>query len=78
MPRKNAQTDAPADTPTDVAATVDVGQSEVQAVADEATAKGYFGTARDPFPNSAYSLESGPESPSAADAHRAIRDSKES
>lgn len=44
MPRKNAQTDAPADTPTDVAATVDVGQSEVQAVADEATAKGYFGT----------------------------------
>lgn len=46
----------------------DDGTAELQARADEATAKGYFGSTPDPHPNSAYSLASGPNSPSAADA----------
>lgn len=46
--------------------TDDGGAAALQALADEATSKGYFGTVPDPHPNEAYSLKSGPESPSAA------------
>lgn len=45
----------------------DDGTAEIQARADEAAAKGYFGTVPDKHPNSAYSLASGPDSPSAAE-----------
>lgn len=36
--------------------------------ADLGLDEGYIGTKADPRPNSAYSLESGPDSPSAADS----------
>lgn len=48
----------------DVAASVDAGQKDLQKRADEAEAKGFIGVEVDPLPNSRYSLESGPESPS--------------
>lgn len=46
----------------------DAGAAELQAVTDEATAKGYYGSVPDPNPNSAYSLASGPDSPAASEA----------
>ncbi len=45
----------------------DAGQAEVQARSDEAEEKGYLGVAAPGPPNEAFSLESGPESPSAAE-----------
>lgn len=54
--------------------TDDQGQAEVQQAADEATEKGYIGTTPDPFPNEAYSLKSGPDSPSAAETSTAMRE----
>lgn len=51
----------------------DAGSDEVQAKADEAEEKGYIGTTPDPFPNEAYSLKSGPDSPTAADTQAALR-----
>ncbi len=45
----------------------DAGQAEVQARSDEAEEKGYLGVAPPGPPNEAFSLESGPESPSAAE-----------
>lgn len=56
-----SQADAPS-TPK----TPDDGTAELQARADEATAKGFFGWTPDPNPNSAYSLASGPDAPSEA------------
>lgn len=41
----------------------DLGASEVQEKVDEAEEQGFLGTSVDPEPNSAYSLESGPDSP---------------
>lgn len=35
----------------------DAGQAEVQAVSDEATEKGYFGTTPDETPNENYTLQ---------------------
>ena len=43
---------------------------QVQEAVDVETEQGYRGTKVDPRPNSDYSLESGPDSPSAADARR--------
>jgi len=42
----------------------DAGQAEAQKIADTAEAQGFIGTKADPRPNSDYSLESGPDSPS--------------
>lgn len=44
--------------------------AEVQAKVDEAEDKGYFGSVPDPHPNSAYSLQSGPDSPPLAEDDR--------
>lgn len=54
----------------------DGGAAEVQSRTDEAHEKGYFGTTPDPFPNSAYSLASGPESPTAAETRAALNAEK--
>lgn len=45
----------------------DAAKGDVQEQVDEDEDKGYHGTKVDPRPNSAYSLESGPDSPSAFD-----------
>lgn len=45
----------------------DAGQAEVQARSDEAEEKGYLGEVPPGPPNEAFSLESGAESPSAAE-----------
>lgn len=50
----------------------DGGAAEVQAAMDEATSKGYFGTVPDPNPNEAYSIQSGPDSPTAAETRTAL------
>lgn len=42
----------------------DAGQAEVQKVFDEVQEKGYYGTVPPGPPNEAYSLQSGPDSPS--------------
>lgn len=62
----------PAETP----AGEDLGQAEVQAKADEAEEKGYIGTTPDPFPNEAYSLETGPGSPTVLEQQAAILDAR--
>lgn len=41
----------------------DGGAGQVQDAADEQTDQGYIGQKVDPLPNSAHSLESGPDSP---------------
>lgn len=41
----------------------DLGQSEAQKNVEQAEDKGYLGNKVDPLPNSAYSLESGPDAP---------------
>lgn len=50
----------------------DAGQAEMQKMADEATEQGFLGTKVDPLPNSAYSLESGPESPTIDEQREAL------
>lgn len=52
--------------------TDDGGAAEVQAKVNEAEEKGYVGTSPDPFPNSAYSLQSGPDSPTAEETRQAL------
>ena len=54
----------------------DAGQAEAQSKYDEAAARGYFGAVPAGPPNSAYSMESGPESPSPLDQHIALHDAK--
>ena len=44
---------------------------EVQKTVDQVEERGYFGESPDPRPNSDYSLESGPDSPSAVQHDRA-------
>lgn len=44
-------------------------KGDVQKQMDEEQAKGYFGTVPDQPPNEAYTLQTGPDSPSAVDAH---------
>ena len=43
----------------------DLGQAEAQKIADKNEEQGFIGVKVDPLPNSAHSLESGPDSPSA-------------
>lgn len=63
-----ARTPAPEPTEKPAKAAVsDGGAAELQKITDAALEQGFFGTTADPFPNSAYSLASGPASPSAAD-----------
>lgn len=50
----------------------DGGAAEVQAKADEAAEKGYIGSVPDPNPNKAYSLQSGPDSPTAEESRAAL------
>lgn len=64
------------DAKTKAAPPADAGQDEVQAKFDEANEKGYFGTVPDGPPNSAYSLQSGPDSPSAAEEAAAVAASR--
>lgn len=45
-----------------------LGGEQVQEEVAKAQEQGYFGTKTDPRPNSDYSLESGPDSPSPAEA----------
>ena len=54
----------------------DAGQAEVQRRSDEAAEKGYIGSVPDGPPNEAYSLESGPDSPSAAEVDARRRDAR--
>lgn len=49
----------------------DAGAADLQALADQSLNQGYFGVTHDPFPNEAYSLKSGPGSPSAASVNPA-------
>jgi len=49
----------------------DVGQEQVQSVFDEAREKGYLGDTPESHPNSAFSLQSGPDSPSVAEQNTA-------
>lgn len=55
----------------------DGGAAEVQAKTDEAEEKGYRGFSPDPFPNEAYSLESGTDAPSATEIAEALKAAKE-
>jgi hypothetical protein len=50
----------------------DAGQSEVQDAFTEAQKQGFFGQGADPLPNSAHSLESGPEAPTVAEQRAAL------
>lgn len=52
----------------------DAGQAEVQKKVDENTEQGFEGEAVDPLPNSAYSLESGPDSPTIEEQRKAVQD----
>lgn len=45
----------------------DSGEAEVQKIADEANEKGYIGSVPPGPPNEAYSLQSGPDSPTVAE-----------
>lgn len=47
--------------------TADAAKGDVQKQVDEEQEQGFLGTKVDPRPNSAYSLESGPDSPSAVE-----------
>lgn len=55
-----------------------VAQSEeqVQAAVDEETEQGFRGTKVDPLPNEAYSLESGPDSPTPAEQRAALAEAE--
>ena len=50
----------------------DAGQAEVQKTVDKAEEKGFLGQKVDPLPNSAHSLESGPDSPTIAQTRDAM------
>jgi hypothetical protein len=50
----------------------DAGQAEAQKKTDKAEDKGYLGTKVDPLPNSAYSLQSGPDAPPVHEAQRNV------
>jgi len=51
----------------------DAGQDQVQKHFDEAAEKGYFGERPPGLPNERYSLESGPEAPTAAEEREAAK-----
>jgi hypothetical protein len=48
----------------------DLGQAEAQKKTEQAEEQGFIGTKVDPLPNSAHSLESGPDAPP---VHEAVR-----
>lgn len=50
----------------------DAGQAEVQKTVDRAEEQGFLGQKVDPLPNSAHSLESGPDSPTIAEQRAAM------
>ena len=50
----------------------EAGAQEVQERVDEETAQGFAGVEVDPIPNEEYSLQSGPDSPTAADTRKAL------
>ena len=50
----------------------DAGQAEMQDMMDTATKQGFIGTEVDPIPNSAYSLQSGPDSPTIDEQREAL------
>jgi hypothetical protein len=52
----------------------DLGEAEVQKNVDEELEQGFRGEKVDPRPNSDYSLQSGPDSPS---AHEQLQDARE-
>ena len=54
----------------DAKASDDAGKASVQEQVDAEQEQGFFGTKVDPRPNSDYSLESGPDSPSAVEDDR--------
>lgn len=54
----------------------DAGQAEAQSTYDEAARKGYYGQVPDQPPNEAYTLQSGPDSPSALEQHVAISEAR--
>lgn len=62
-PAKKAAAKAAKPAPKEVVAPADAGAADLQAIADTNTSQGYWGTTNDPHPNEAYSLASGPESP---------------
>lgn len=55
---------------------VDAGQSEAQDSYQEAASKGYFGSVPPQPPNSAFSMESGPDSPTPLELHIALHDAR--
>ena len=63
MPAKKAAAKAAPAKPKEEAVSADAGAASLQAIADENLSRGYWGTTNDPYPNEAYSLQSGPESP---------------
>lgn len=54
----------------------DAGEAEAQKLADKAEEQGFIGIKVDPLPDSAHSLESGPDSPTAAEQDAALRKSR--
>lgn len=71
-PAPDADTEKPADKQA-VVDDVAAARAELQAAADKQNEQGYFGTTADPFPNEAYSLETGPKSPTAAEVAAASK-----
>ena len=53
----------------------DAGQADAQQTYDEAAKRGYYGEVPPGPPNSAFSMESGPESPTPLEQHIAIHES---
>lgn len=51
----------------------DAGQAQVQEIVDQGQDQGYTGVKIDPLPNSAHSLESGPDAPTAAEQREALK-----
>lgn len=58
-PRKNPHPDTPAVAKKEASAE----NAEVEAKVKKAEAQGFYGETHDPYPNEAYSLESGPDAP---------------
>lgn len=54
----------------------DAGQADAQSTYDEAAKQGYYGSVPPQPPNSAFSMESGPDSPTPLEQHIALHDSK--
>jgi hypothetical protein len=58
-------------------ASADAGQAEIQKTFDEAQAKGYFGQRpAGAIDNKAYTLQSGPDSPTPLEEHIAFNDQR--